>query len=130
LTGRGIAGKRPRVRLDRKSLRAASYSTVGLELALSVLVGMLGGRWLDGRFATDPVLTFVGLVFGCAAGFRFVYRAATRMRKDADAEPFHSADVGRPARFAMGERHAAGRARRAARDDHPPRTKPPAKGAS
>jgi ATP synthase protein I len=105
------------VRLDRKSLRAASYSTVGLELSLSILFGMLGGRWLDGRFGTEPWLTFVSLGFGCAAGFRFVYRAATRMRKDADSEPFHDADLGRPARFAMGERHAAARARRAARDE-------------
>jgi len=118
------------VRLDRKALRAASYSTVGLELAVSILLGLLGGHWLDGRFATGPLLTFVGLGFGCAAGFRFVYRAATRMRNEADAEPFRAADVGRPARFAMDERHAAGRARRAARDDAEPRSKPPAKGIS
>lgn len=105
------------MRLDRKSLRAASYSTVGLELALSIVFGLLGGRWLDGRFGTEPVLTFVGLGFGMAAGFRFVYRAATRMRDEEENDAFRTADVGRSARFALRERHAEARARRAARDE-------------
>jgi ATP synthase protein I len=95
-------------------MRAASYSTVGLELVLSVLFGFFGGRWLDGKFGTDPALALVGLVFGAAAGFRSLFRAARRMTDDSEHDGFRGADVGRSARFAMSERMAASRARRAA----------------
>ncbi|RLT36263.1 MAG: AtpZ/AtpI family protein [Chloroflexi bacterium] len=32
------------------------------------------GRWLDGKFGTDPVLTLVFLVLGLLAGFTGAYR--------------------------------------------------------
>jgi ATP synthase protein I len=114
LTEPANAVKRTHVKIDRKSIQATSYSTVGLELALSILFGMFGGRWLDGKLGTDPVLMLVGLGFGVATGFRFVYRAAQRMQKQTEDDAFRSADVGRPARFAMSERLAASKARRAA----------------
>lgn len=114
MTGSGIASKRSLVGVDRKSLRAVSYSTVGIELTLSVLFGFFGGRWLDEKFATSPVLAILGLVFGAAAGFRAVFRAASRMKQDNEQDGFRLADVGRGARFSMSERMAATRARRAA----------------
>jgi len=52
-----------------------SYSTVGLELALSILVGLFGGRWLDARYQAGGWLTVLGLGFGIAAGVRAVLRA-------------------------------------------------------
>ena len=83
----------------KASLNAFSYSTVGLELVVSILFGLFGGRWLDGKFATDPVLTFIGLGLGIATGFRFVYRAAVRMRRETDSDGFRPADTDRDARF-------------------------------
>ena len=104
------------MKLDRKALQATSYSTVGLELAMSILFGMFGGRWLDGKFGTEPVLMIIGLGFGLAAGFRFLYRAAQRMKHQTESDSFRDADVGRSARFAMDERLAASNARRASAD--------------
>lgn len=59
------------------------YGTLGLEIALSVLVGLLGGQWLDGRLGTGPWLTLLGACFGVATGFRFLWRALRRANREA-----------------------------------------------
>jgi F0F1-type ATP synthase assembly protein I len=64
----------------------ASYSTVGLEFAGSVLFGLFFGRWLDGRFGTGQVLTFVGLGIGMLAGYRTVWRALKLANREAERE--------------------------------------------
>jgi F0F1-type ATP synthase assembly protein I len=63
-----------------------SYSTVGLELALSILLGLFGGRWADQRLGTGHVLTVLGLGFGLAAGIRSVWRALERANRDAEEQ--------------------------------------------
>ena len=63
---------------------AGNYATVGIELVLSVLVGLYGGKWLDHRFGTGPWLTLVGFGFGVAAGFRALYRAAQQANREAE----------------------------------------------
>jgi F0F1-type ATP synthase assembly protein I len=83
-----LSGRRPGegdvLRSDLKGL--GDYGTVGLELVLSILVGFLGGRWLDGKLGTNGWLTVIGFVFGTVAGFRALYRAAVKMRKETEAE--------------------------------------------
>ena len=64
----------------------ASYATVGLEFGLSLLVGLFGGRWLDGKLGTGHWLTFIGFGFGVAAGYRAIYRAAQAVNRDAKRE--------------------------------------------
>jgi F0F1-type ATP synthase assembly protein I len=60
------------------------YGTVGLELFLSVLLGLFAGQFLDRRFHTAPWLTLIGVGYGIAAGIRGLYRAATRATRDAE----------------------------------------------
>ena len=60
------------------------YGTVGLELVLSVLLGLFGGQFLDKRFHTTPWLTLIGLSYGIAAGVRGLYRAAKRATREAE----------------------------------------------
>jgi ATP synthase protein I len=55
---------------------AARFATAGLELALAIVVGYLGGRWLDGRFGTTPYLAYIGLLLGITAGFRNLFSLA------------------------------------------------------
>jgi F0F1-type ATP synthase assembly protein I len=62
------------------------YATVGLEFALSLLVGLFGGRWLQGKLGTGNWLTFVGFGFGIAAGYRAIYRAVQAANRDAERE--------------------------------------------
>jgi ATP synthase protein I len=60
------------------------YGTVGLELVLSVLVGLFGGQFLDRHFGTGPWLTLIGVGYGIAAGVRALYRAAQRATREAE----------------------------------------------
>ena len=59
----------------------AYYSSLGLTVAISIFIGLFLGVWLDGKFETSPVLTFLFLGLGIAAGFRNLVRAAKRSRK-------------------------------------------------
>jgi ATP synthase protein I len=52
----------------------ARYSGLGLQLAASVVIFMLAGRWLDGKLGTESWLTLVGALIGGAAGFYSLYR--------------------------------------------------------
>ncbi len=65
---------------------ALSASSVGLELGVSVLLGLLGGMWLDSKAGTEPWLMLLGLVLGLIAGFRGVLRAVERSDKAAKVE--------------------------------------------
>jgi F0F1-type ATP synthase assembly protein I len=62
------------------------YGTVGLEFALSILVGLFGGQWLDKKFGTHGIFTLVGLAYGLAAGGRAVYRALKSANREADEQ--------------------------------------------
>jgi len=72
------------VQQDWKGL--GRYSTVGLEFALSVIVGLMLGQWLDKKFGTGGWLTLIWFFFGLAAGGRAIYRAAKRAERDLAAE--------------------------------------------
>jgi F0F1-type ATP synthase assembly protein I len=63
-----------------------TYGTVGLELGLSVLVGVLGGQWLDTRLGTEPWLMVAGLVLGAVAGFRTLWRALAKANRALERE--------------------------------------------
>lgn len=45
----------------------------GLALALSVLLFLGGGAWLDSKLGTSPVLLVVGAFVGGGAGFYSLY---------------------------------------------------------
>lgn len=82
---------------------SGGMATVGLEIALSVLFGFLGGRWLDARFDTDPWLMIVGLLFGLLTAARFLYRAAQRGQRAMREDGFKESRTDRPARFRLDE---------------------------
>jgi ATP synthase protein I len=62
------------------------YGTVGLDLIVSIAFGYYGGRWVDARVGAHGWITMVGVVFGVAAGFRFLWRAAQKMQGDVERE--------------------------------------------
>ena len=64
------------------TLRELGYfASLGLSVALSIFIGLGIGLWLDKKFETDPVLMFVGLAMGIAAGFSNIVRAGKKGRK-------------------------------------------------
>ena len=70
------------VQQDWKAL--GNYGTLGLEIALSVVVGLFGGQWLDKRLHTHGVLTWVGFAYGLAAAGRAIYRAMRKANREAE----------------------------------------------
>lgn len=52
-----------------KSLRnMALASSILSYLVGPVLVGIFGGRWLDGKLQTEPLFLIIGLLLGLMAG--------------------------------------------------------------
>lgn len=62
------------------------FLTMGLQLAISVVVFFFIGYWLDGKFGTSPWLTIVGSVLGATGGLIKFLREATRLGKQADQD--------------------------------------------
>jgi ATP synthase protein I len=73
----------PAAKQAKRAYNALSASSVGLELGIAVIVGLLAGLWLDSHFGTSPWLMLVFLVLGLVAGFRNVIRAVARVEKAA-----------------------------------------------
>lgn len=67
---------------DWKAL--GTYGTLGMEIALSIVVGLFGGQWLDKKFGTHGVLTWVGFAYGLAAAGRAIYRAVRKSNREAE----------------------------------------------
>jgi ATP synthase protein I len=45
-------------------LTALSISGIGFYIAGSIILGIVGGHWLDKKFDTDPLWLIVGLILG------------------------------------------------------------------
>lgn len=51
-------------------------STVGIQIVVSIFIGLAFGIYLDGKFGTNPLFTFIFLLVGIAAGFINLFRVA------------------------------------------------------
>ena|SRR5262252_1474688 len=76
----------PAARRGKRAYNALSASSVGLELGISVAIGLGFGWWLDQKAGTEPWLMLLFLVFGLVAGFRGVFRAIKRANKAAEED--------------------------------------------
>jgi len=74
--------KKAPVQQDWKAL--GSYGTLGMEIALSVAVGLFGGQWLDKKLNAGGWLTWVGFAYGLAAAGRAIYRAVQKSNREAE----------------------------------------------
>jgi ATP synthase protein I len=94
-------------------LRDAGAISIGIELVVSVVLGLVAGGWLDRRFGIAPWMTLVGIALGSAAGFRsllrYTRRAAARQEREDRAES------------ALEEKQRTSDADRSANPDEPPR---------
>jgi ATP synthase protein I len=58
----------------RQRSAAAKFAGVGLQFALTLLVGLGLGTWLDRKFGTAPVFLYLGVFLGAGAAFYSMYR--------------------------------------------------------
>ncbi|MFO8072283.1 MAG: AtpZ/AtpI family protein [Polyangia bacterium] len=64
--------------------RSGRFAAVGLEMGIAVIVGIMGGRFLDDYFGTEPLLFWIGFAFGLAAAAKAVIDAARKAKKEID----------------------------------------------
>ena len=53
---------------------SSPYLGIGMTLAVTLLVGVLAGRWMDERFGTEPIFFLMGAAFGLFAVFYNLYK--------------------------------------------------------
>ncbi len=56
---------------------AAWLLGIGWYFATCIVLGVLAGRWLDGRFDTTPIFALIGTFLGLAAALVGGYRTLT-----------------------------------------------------
>jgi ATP synthase protein I len=71
-------GARDRTRALRE---AAPFLGLGTTLAVTVLAGVGGGYWLDGRLGTRPVFLLLGGALGVGAALYHFFTAVARLNK-------------------------------------------------
>jgi ATP synthase protein I len=73
-------------RMRQQWKAVGSYGTLGLEVVLSILVGLWIGQWLDGKLGTAPALSVVWFFFGLAAAGKSVWRTWKEMQAETARE--------------------------------------------
>ncbi len=68
------------------------YSVIGIEMAMSVVVGAAIGYWLDIWLGTEPWMMVIWLLFGVIAGFRALYITAKRIMKEMENDEHQGSD--------------------------------------
>jgi ATP synthase protein I len=58
----------------------AYYSSLGFQIALSIVIGLAAGVYLDRKFELTPWLTLIGLGLGIAAGYKNIGLAIKKSR--------------------------------------------------
>ena len=58
----------------RTWVAALRFIGVGWFVAISILLGVLGGLWLDGKLNTKPLFVIVGLILGLIVAGYGVYQ--------------------------------------------------------
>ena len=72
-------------REDRNPMRGVvPYLDLGLRFALSIVLGVYLGYWLDSKLSTTPLFILLGLALGATSGFLTIYRAAFPAKKNGE----------------------------------------------
>ena len=67
---------------------ASPYLTLGIQFAVTLLVCVFAGKWVDGHYDTTPAFTLVGGLVGIVAGFYHFLKTVMGMsKKNEDQKP-------------------------------------------
>ncbi len=66
--------------------KAGALAGLGLQFAVSILLFLYAGQWLDRKLNTTPLCLVIGTFLGAAAGFYSIYRRLMDEQRRDDAE--------------------------------------------
>jgi ATP synthase protein I len=72
--GGGPAGAPPGKPREEEGFSVSEFAGVGLQFAVSILVFLYLGQWLDRKLGTAPWLLIIGVFLGAGASFYSMYR--------------------------------------------------------
>jgi len=55
-------------------LAALGLTGIGFYIAGLIILGVLGGRWLDTKLNSEPIFIITGLILGVVIAFYGIYR--------------------------------------------------------
>lgn len=61
-----------------------AYAGLGLQFAVSILVFLFAGQWLDRKLGTAPIFLLVGVFVGAGASFYSMYRKLMAIQAEED----------------------------------------------
>jgi F0F1-type ATP synthase assembly protein I len=61
---------------------AGTTGAVGIEVAVAIIIGYFGGRYLDRKLETTPWLSYLGLGAGIGAAIKALVRVVRNYRRD------------------------------------------------
>jgi F0F1-type ATP synthase assembly protein I len=67
-------GTPPRNGPPDEGFSVSEFAGVGIQFAVSILLFLYVGQWLDRRFGTAPWLLIIGVFLGAGASFYSMYR--------------------------------------------------------
>jgi len=60
--------------VDESEGSLAKYGGIGLQFAVTLLLFLFGGQWLDRKLGTNPLFLMLGVFAGAGAAFYSMYR--------------------------------------------------------
>ncbi len=69
---------------SRAGYKALRHSSLGIELAMWVILGIVLGFWLESKWLPKPWGVLLGLGLGILGGARSLYRTVKELKEDDD----------------------------------------------
>ena len=69
---------------SNKSLSGNDFAGAGIQFAVTLVLFIFLGSWLDKRFGTSPLFILIGVLVGGGGSFYSLYRKITSVQKADD----------------------------------------------
>ena len=76
-------------------LNIGSFAGVGLQFAVSIVLFLFLGQWIDRKLGSSPIFLLAGVFIGGGAAFHSMYRRLTSAQKADDERRKRSREEGK-----------------------------------